>query len=279
MKSYLDLTENIFYDKMVSTSYLDEATTSFSWGFPGLGQRSKSGKSGIFGQPGLKTLSPEEKAEIARAEADEKIRVARETQKIKDESEIASNNLQIELKRMEIEAAREERIANSAAKTFLGKTTQGTAEALGKALVYANESFFRFVRRRPLTTTAIVGVIVADQFAASRLDSYSAALPKVVKWIGSNVGKFFLDATGIGNIKITMSALRGLLGYVAIFVAAGLTIYAAFKLIKFLIDLGEAKANNIIRRIELSADDPDQLQAILSRELNVDPSKLKRSRR
>lgn len=285
MKSYLDLTENIFYDKMVSTSYLDEAKTSFTFGPFG----SRSGKSGIFGQPGLKTLSPDEKAEIARAEADEKIRVARETQKIKDESEIASNNLQIELKRMEIEAAREERLANSAAKTFLGKTTQGTAEALGKALVYANESFFRFVKKRPRTTAGIVGAIVADQLVASQFD-YPALLPLLVKHIGSNVGKFFLDATGIGSgvtkvatgigsIKITMSALRGLLGYVAIFVAAGLTIYAAFKLIKFLIDLGEAKAKNIIRRIELSADDPDQLQAILSRELNVDPSKLKRSRR
>ena len=322
MKSYLDLTENIFYDKMVSTSYLDEATTSFSWGFPGLGQRSKSGKSGIFGQPGLKTSSPEEKAEIARAEADEenvgwsfgpfgsgksrsgmfgqpglktlspdekaeiarseadeKIRVARETQKIKDESEIAKNNLQIELKRMEIEAAREERIANSAAKTFLGKTTRGTAEALGKALVYSTDNFFRFVKKRPRPSAGIAAVIVADQLAASQLDRYSASLPKVVKWIGLRTGKFFLDASGIGNVKITLNTLRGLLGYVAIFVAAGLTIYAAFKLIKFLIDLGEAKAKNIIRRIELSADDPDQLQAILSRELNVDTSKLKRSRR
>lgn len=277
MKSYLDLTENIFYDKMVSTSYLDEAKTGFTFGsFGPFGSR--SGKSGIFGQPGLKTLSPDEKAEIARAEADEKIRVARETQKIKDESEIASNNLQIELKRMEIEAAREERIANSAAKTFLGKTTRGTAEAVGKALSYSVDSIFRFVKNRPETAGIIAAGIVADQFIASKLDA-PAALPSVVKFIGSNVGKFFLDTTGISNIKITLNTLRGLLGYVAIFVAAGLTIYAAFKLIKFLIDLGEAKAKNIIRRIELSADDPDQLQAILSRELNVDPSKLKRSRR
>jgi len=271
MKSYLDLTENIFYDKMVSTSYLDEQERNFI----------RLGR-GMFGQPGLKTLSPEEKAEIARSEADEKIRVARETQQIKDASEIAKNNLQIELKRMEIEAAREERIANSAAKTFLGKTTQGTVEALGKALSYSREGFFRFVKKRPITTAVIAGAIVSDQLAASQF-STPARLPQLVKFIGSNVGKFFLDVTGIGsgigNIKITVGLLRGILGYVAIFVAAGLTIYAAFKLIKFLIDLGEAKANNIIRRIELSADDPDQLQAILSRELNVDPSKLKRSRR
>jgi hypothetical protein len=267
MKSYLDLTENIFHDKMVSMSYLDEQERNFI----------RLGR-GMFGQPGLKTLSPEEKAEIARSEADEKIRVARETQQIKDASEIAKNNLQIELKRMEIEAAREERIANSAAKTFLGKTTQGTVEALGKALSYSREGFFRFVKKRPITTAVIAGAIVSDQLAASQF-STPARIPQLVKFIGSNVGKFFLDVTGISEIRITISVLRGLLTYVAIFVAAGLTIYAAFKLIKFLIDLGEAKANNIIRRIELSADDPDQLQAILSRELNVDPSKLKRSRR
>ena len=274
MKSYLDLTENIFYDKMVSTSYLDEENVGWSFGPFGSGKS----RSGMFGQPGLKTLSPDEKAEIARSEADEKIRVARETQKIKDESEIAKNNLQIELKRMEIEAAREERIANSAAKTFLGKTTRGTAEALGKALSYSTDSIFRFVKNRPRTAAGISGIIVADQLIASKFD-YPAALPSLVRFIGSNLGKFFLDASGIGNVKITLNTLRGLLGYVAIFVAAGLTIYAAFKLIKFLIDLGEAKAKNIIRRIELSADDPDQLQAILSRELNVDTSKLKRSRR
>jgi len=273
MKSYLDLTENIFYDKMVSTSYLDEQPISWSFGPFGSGKS----RSGMFGQPGLKTLSPDEKAEIARAEADEKIRVARETQKVKDESEIAKNNWQIELKRMEIEAAREERIANSAAKTFLGKTTRGTAEALGKALSYSTDSFFRFVKKRPLTTTGITGIIVADQLIASKFD-YPAALPSVIRHIGSNLRNFFLDTTGINDIKTTVNVLRGLLGYVAILVAAGLTIYAAFRLIKFLIDLGEAKAKNIISRIELSADNPDQLQAILSRELNVDTSKLKSSR-
>ena len=217
-----------------------------------------------------------QKLERKEKELTQKEQSLREKEKTKQEEIKALRELQVKkLEKQQQDAERRvqreiRRAERTFSDVFRGAAT-GTLDGVGAAVSYSTKALFSFVRQNPLAAAGITTAIVFDQvifnhpFFRSVTGIKGGLIPNFVGWSSSKV----LDAAAITFFETFGK-------YFAILAASGIGIYAAYRLIRFMFKLGEAKALQIVKRLEAASE--DEKEEILRRELKVNTRRLKKQR-
>ena len=226
------------------------------------------------------TLKLKEIDEIAAKRKDEMERLKFIQQTKKDQAEekdkLIQRKLEIQQADVERKLAREQRNAERSFDDLFKGAAIGTIEGLGRATSYSIKALFSFVRENPIAAAGITTAIVLDQFLFS--NKFMRGMPLVGGGVIPNfIGFILRQLSGFGSVvgqSAAWSALKVLAGPIAILAAAGIGLYGAYRLIRILLDLGEAKALQIARRLETASE--DEKEEILRRELKVNTRRLKK---
>jgi len=231
-----------------------------------------------------------QKLESEEKELTQKEQSLREKEKTKQENIKALRELQVKkLEAQQQEAERKvqreiRRVERTFSDVFRGAAT-GTLDGVGAAVSYSTKALFSFIRQKPLAAAGISTAIVFDQvifnhpffktgFAkAVGLSSFSGGI--IPNFIGFAVGKIG-QFSSIVLSSAALTFITSLATPIAILAVSGIGIYGAYRLIRILLDLGEAKALQIAKRLETASE--DEMEEILRRELNVNTRKLKKQR-
>jgi hypothetical protein len=225
------------------------------------------------------------KAELEKEKSD-KVQIelsAREIEKTTQERIKAGKvEAEIKLERQKLEAERdlnkEIRRAERSFEDVLRGAAIGTVEGLGRATAYSAKSLFSFVAQNPLKAAGVSTAIVIDQLLFNNAVMRNVPLvgggviPNFVGW----VIKLIANAGSSAGQSAALAVIVGIAPILGILAASGIGLYAAYKLIRILLDLGEAKALQIAKRLERASE--DEMEEILRRELNVNTRKLKKQR-
>ena len=225
------------------------------------------------------------KAELEKEKSD-KVQIelsAREKEKTAQERiKAAKVEAEIKLEKQKLEAERDlKREIRKAERSFddlFRGAAVGTIEGLGQATSYSIKALFSFVKANPLAAAGISVAVVMDQFLFN--NKIMRGVPLVGGGIITNFLGFILSqiakAGGAVGQSAAISVLTGLAGPIAILAAAGIGIYGAYRLIRVLFNLGEAKALQIAKRLETASE--DEKEEILRKELKVNTRRLKKQR-
>lgn len=208
---------------------------------------------------------------------------AREREKTAQErikSERVESEIRLEKQKLEAERdlKREIRQAERSFDDVLKGAAIGTVEGLGKATSYSIKSLFTFVKSNPLAAAGISAAVVMDQFL------FNNKVMRGIPFVGGGIIPNFLGfvvskITGMGGQVMSSAALSTLVAIgptIGILAASGIGLYAAYRLIRVLLNLGEAKALQIAKRLEEGSE--EEAEEILRRELKVNTRKLKKQR-
>ena len=228
------------------------------------------------------TLKLKEIDEIVAKRKDEIEKLKQIQQTKKDQAEekdkLIQRKLEIQQADTERKLAREQRNAERSFDDLFKGAAIGTIEGLGRATAYSAKSLFNFVKENPLASAGVTTAIVVDQILFN--NKIMRGMPLVGGGVIPNfVGFLIRKITSFGSQVGTSSALSVLWGLatpVAILAAAGIGLYGAYRLIRILLDLGEAKALQIAKRLETASE--DEMEEILRRELKVNTRRLKKKR-
>jgi hypothetical protein len=225
------------------------------------------------------------KAELEKEKSDKtQIELsAREREKTAQERiKAAKVESEIKLEKQKLEAERDikreiRRAERSFDDLFRGAAV-GTIEGLGLATTYSIKALFSFVRGNPLAAAGISVAVVMDQFLFN--NQIMRGVPLVGGGVITNflgfIFKQFSKAGGTVGQSAAISVITGLAGPIAILAAAGIGLYGAYRLIRILFNLGEAKALQIAKRLETASE--DEKEEILRKELKVNTRRLKKQR-
>jgi hypothetical protein len=225
------------------------------------------------------------KAELQKGRSDfEQIELsAREREKTAQEKIKAGRvEAEIKLERQKLEAERDinkeiRRAERSFDDVFRGVAV-GTIDGLGQATSYSIRALFSFVKSNPFAAAGISVVIVIDQFLFN--NKIMRGIPLVGGGVIPNfLGFIFGQITKAGGAVAQSAAISTLVAIaptIGILAASGIGLYAAYRLIRVLLNLGEAKAMQIAKRLETASE--DEKEKILRRELQVNTRKLKKQR-
>lgn len=225
------------------------------------------------------------KAELEKEKSDKtQIELsAREREKTAQERiKAAKVESEIKLERQKLQAERDiKREIRRAERSFDDLFTNaaiGTVDALGQATAYSIKALFSFVRENPKLAAGISVAVVMDQFL------FNNDLMKGIPLIGGGVitnflgfifGQFSKAGEAVG-VSAALAVFDSIKLPLAILAAAGIGIYGAYRLIRVLFNLGEAKALQIAKRLEEGSE--DEKEEILRRELKVNTRRLKKQR-
>ena len=228
------------------------------------------------------TLKLKELDEIADKRKDEIERLKFIQQTKKDQAEekdkLIQRKLDIQKADAERKLAREQRRAEMSFDDLFKGAAVGTVEGLGAAVSYSTKALFSFVKQNPMAAAGVTTAIVLDQFLFN--NKIMRGMPLVGGGLIPNfVGFILRQLSGFGSsvgASAAWSALSALATPIAILAAAGIGLYGAYRLIRVLLDLGEAKALQIAKRLETASE--DEKEEILRKELKVNTRRLKKQR-
>lgn len=229
-------------------------------------------------------LEKEEK-ELTQKEQSFREKEKTQQEKIKAQRELQVKKLETQQQEAERKVQREIRRAERTFSDVFRGVATGTLDGVGAAVSYSIKALFSFVRQNPLASAGISTAIVFDQvifnhpffktgFAkAIGLSSFSGGIiPNFIGFAVGKIGQF--SSTVLSSAALTF--ISALATPIAILAVSGIGIYGAYRLIRILLDLGEAKALQIAKRLETASE--DEMEEILRRELNVNTRKLKKQR-
>ena len=225
------------------------------------------------------------KAELEKEKSDKtQIELsAREREKTAQERiKAAKVESEIKLEKQKLEAERDikreiRRAERSFDDLFRGAAV-GTIEGLGKAASYSAKSLFSVVSQNPLKAAGVSIAIVLDQFLFNNAIMRNVPLvgggviPNFVGWVIKQIA----SAGSSAGQSAALAAIVGIAPILGILAASGIGLYAAYRLIRILLDLGEAKALQIAKRLETASE--DEKEEILRKELKVNTRRLKKQR-
>lgn len=225
------------------------------------------------------------KAELEKEKSDKtqielSAREREKTYQEKIKSERVESEIKLERQKLEAERdiKREIRRAERSFDDLFRGAAVGTIEGLGQATSYSIKALFSFIKQNPLAAAGISVAVVMDQFLFN--NKIMRGVPLVGGGIITNFLGFIFSqiskAGGAVGQSAAISVLTGLAGPIAILAAAGIGLYGAYRLIRILLDLGEAKALQIAKRLEAASE--DEKEEILRRELKVNTRRLKKQR-
>ena len=226
-----------------------------------------------------------DKQELERQEKEltQKEQSLREKEKTKQEEikalrELQVKKLEIQQKEVESKLSKEKRRAEASFDDLFKGAAVGTIEGLGAAVSYSAKALFSFVRKKPFASAGLTTAVVFDQFLFN--NKIMRGIPLVGGGIIPNfIGFIFRQLSGFGNAvgsAAALETLKFLATPIAILAAAGIGLYGAYRLIRILFDLGEAKALQIAKRLEAASE--DEKEEILRKELKVNTRRLKKQR-
>jgi len=223
------------------------------------------------------------KAELEKEKSDKtQIELsAREREKTAQErikSERVESEIKLETQKLEAERDinREIRRAERSFDDVFRGVAVGTIEGLGQATSYSIRALFSFVKSNPFAAAGISTAIVIDQFL------FNNRIMRGIPLVGGGVipnflGFIFGQITKAGGAVAQSAAISTLVAIaptIGILAASGIGLYAAYRLIRVLLNLGEAKAMQIAKRLETSSE--EEKEEILRRELKVNTKRLKK---
>ena len=154
----------------------------------------------------------------------------------------------------------------------------GTVDALGQATAYSIKALFSFIRENPKLAAGISVAVIMDQFLFN--NNLMKGIPLIgggviTNFIGFIFGQFSKAGEAVG-VSAALAVFDSIKLPLAILAAAGIGIYGAYRLIRVLFYLGEAKAMQIAKRLETASE--DEKEEILRKELKVNTRRLKKQR-
>jgi len=182
-------------------------------------------------------------------------------------------------KRLEAEQQREIRKAEQSFDDLFLDAAKGTVRGVGQASAYTIKSMFSWIAQNPRAAGGVGAAIVLDQIIFN--NALMKAIPFMPKSglipgffnfiIGKITGAFSAITTG-GILTI----LSGLITPIAILAASGVGLYVSYRLIRIFLDLGEAKAMQIARKLETASE--EETEEILRKDLKLNTRNLKKQR-
>lgn len=228
------------------------------------------------------SLKLKEFDEIAAKRRDEidKLKLIQQTKKdeVQEKDKLIQRQLDLQRTNTERKIQREKRRAEASFDDLFKGAAIGTVEGVGAAVSYSAKALFDFVRQNPVAAAGITTAIVLDQFLFN--NKIMRGMPLVGGGVIPNfIGFILRQLAGFGSSvgeSAAWSALSALATPIAILAAAGIGLYGAYRLIRVLFYLGEAKALQIAKRLETASE--DEKEEILRRELKVNTRRLKKQR-
>lgn len=182
-------------------------------------------------------------------------------------------------KRLEVDQQREIRKAEQSFDDLFVDAAKGTVRGVGQASAYTIKSMFSWISQNPRAAGGVGAAIVLDQIVFN--NALMKAIPFMPKSglipgffnfiIGKIAGAFSAITTG-GILTI----LSGLITPIAILAASGVGLFVAYRLIRIFLDLGEAKAMQIARKLETASE--EETEEILRKDLKLNTRNLKKQR-
>jgi hypothetical protein len=225
------------------------------------------------------------KAELEKEKSDKtqielSAREREKTYQEKIKSERVESEIKLERQKLQAERdiKREIRKAERSFDDLFTNAAIGTVDGLGQAASYSIKALFSFVRENPKIAAGISVAVVMDQFLFN--NQIMRGIPLVgggviTNFLGFIFGQFAKAGGAVGE-SAAIAVLTGLARPIGILAVAGIGIYAAYRLIRVLLNLGEAKAMQIAKRLETASE--DEKEEILRRELKVNTRRLKKQR-
>ena len=221
-----------------------------------------------------------ERKEKALTQKEQSFREKEKTQqeRIKAQRELQVKKLETQQQEAERKVQREIRRAERTFSDVFRGAATGTLDGVGAAVSYSIKALFSFVRQNPLAAAGITTAIVFDQvifnhpFFRSVTGIKGGLIPNFIGFAIGKVGRF--SSMVLSSAALTF--ISALATPIAILAVSGIGIYGAYRLIRILLDLGEAKALQIAKKLEEGSE--DEKEEILRRELKVNTRRLKKQR-